>query len=123
MFKRSPSTFCRLKLSNLIYCKLYGRNEAPVPLFLQVHHPIALSLLEACRIAIEHMTPVFFFSDGYIANGAEPWLFLSQKILKKRFHCQKLMPLLPYKRNEKFVREWSECRVLNIELEVSKKKI
>ena len=28
---------------------------------------------EAMRIAVEHMTPVFLLTDGYIANGAEPW--------------------------------------------------
>ena len=30
------------------------------------------TIYEACRIAIEYMTPVIFLSDGYIANGAEP---------------------------------------------------
>ena len=30
---------------------------------------------EATRIAIQHMTPVMLLSDGYIANGAEPWKF------------------------------------------------
>ncbi len=29
--------------------------------------------LEACRIAIKYMTPVIVLSDGYLANGAEPW--------------------------------------------------
>lgn len=29
--------------------------------------------IEACRLAIRHMTPVLFLSDGYVANGAEPW--------------------------------------------------
>ena len=29
---------------------------------------------EAARLAVKYMTPVFFMSDGYIANGAEPWL-------------------------------------------------
>jgi 2-oxoglutarate ferredoxin oxidoreductase subunit alpha len=29
--------------------------------------------IEAVRIATQHMTPVFFLSDGYLANGAEPW--------------------------------------------------
>jgi 2-oxoglutarate ferredoxin oxidoreductase subunit alpha len=30
---------------------------------------------EAVRIAVQHMTPVIFLTDGYIANGAEPWKF------------------------------------------------
>ena len=29
--------------------------------------------IEACRIAVKYMTPVMLLSDGYIANGAEPW--------------------------------------------------
>ena len=31
------------------------------------------TVYEACRIAIESMTPVFVLSDGYLANGSEPW--------------------------------------------------
>src|SRR5260221_9636206 len=31
------------------------------------------AVYEAVRIAVQHMTPVIFLSDGYIANGAEPW--------------------------------------------------
>ena len=59
------------------------------------------------------MTPVFFLSDGYIANGAEPWLFPSENELKKievHFAENKLKDgekFLPYKRNEKLVREWA----------------
>ena len=30
--------------------------------------------VEAVRLAVGHMTPVFLLSDGYLANGAEPWL-------------------------------------------------
>ena len=30
-------------------------------------------IIEAVRIAVTHMTPVFFLSDGYLANGSEPW--------------------------------------------------
>ena len=33
------------------------------------------AVYEAVRIAVQHMTPVIFLSDGYIANGAEPWKF------------------------------------------------
>ena len=28
---------------------------------------------EACRIAVKHMTPVMLLTDGYLANGSEPW--------------------------------------------------
>ena len=33
------------------------------------------AVYEAVRISVQHMTPVIFLSDGYIANGAEPWKF------------------------------------------------
>ena len=68
---------------------------------------------EACRIAIEHMTPIFLLSDGYIANGAEPWRFPQSKdlvdidvrFLKDRKEDDPVY--LPYKRDEKLVRSWA----------------
>ena len=91
---------------------VYGRNgEAPVPVVsASTPSDCFESVMEACRIAIEHMTPVFFLSDGYIANGAEPWLYPQSKDLKKiTVPMSKVnnTDYLPYKRNEKFVREWA----------------
>ena len=40
------------------------------------------TVYEASRIAVEHMTPVMVLSDGYIANGAEPWKFPEARDLK-----------------------------------------
>ena len=53
---------------------LYGRNgECPMPVIAACTLSDAfMAAFEACRIAIQHMTPVMFLSDGYIANGAEP---------------------------------------------------
>jgi 2-oxoglutarate ferredoxin oxidoreductase subunit alpha len=54
---------------------IFGRNsEAPVPV-LAASRPSDCfeTIYEACRIAIKYMTPVIFLSDGYLANGAEPW--------------------------------------------------
>ena len=54
---------------------MYGRNgEAPVPV-LAAQSPADCfeTAIEAIRIAIKYRTPVFVLSDGYIANGAEPW--------------------------------------------------
>src|SRR3954468_3812110 len=51
---------------------LHGRNgEAPVPI-VAAYSPTDCfdSTFEACRIALEFMTPVFFLSDGYLANGS-----------------------------------------------------
>jgi 2-oxoglutarate ferredoxin oxidoreductase subunit alpha len=94
---------------------LYGRNgEAPVPV-IAAYTPSDCfdTAFEACRLAIEFMTPVFFLSDGYIANGAEPWKFPSAEDLpelKTSFAKNKLKDgekFLPYKRNEKLAREWA----------------
>src|SRR5215204_4420165 len=55
----------------------YGRNgECPMPV-ISASTPADCfeTVYEAVRIAIQHMTPVIFLSDGYIANGAEPWKF------------------------------------------------
>src|SRR5262252_1168268 len=55
---------------------MYGRHgEAPVPV-LAAATPADCFLMafEAVRIALKYMTPVILLTDGYLANGAEPWL-------------------------------------------------
>jgi len=54
---------------------LYGRNgEAPVPVVAPRSPGDCFdAAIEACRIALTYRTPVFLLSDGYLANGAEPW--------------------------------------------------
>jgi 2-oxoglutarate ferredoxin oxidoreductase subunit alpha len=54
---------------------LFGRNsEAPVPVLAPSSPGDCFWIaLEASRIAIKHMVPVVVLSDGYLANGAEPW--------------------------------------------------
>ena len=54
---------------------MYGRNgEAPVPIVAPRSPADCFdAALEACRIALTYRTPVFLLSDGYLANGAEPW--------------------------------------------------
>ncbi len=53
----------------------FGRNgESPVPILAAASPADCFDVaIEAFRIAVRHMTPVFILSDGYIANGAEPW--------------------------------------------------
>ncbi len=54
---------------------LYGRHaEAPLPV-VAAYRPSHCfeAIIEAARIALKYRTPVIFLSDGYIANGAEPW--------------------------------------------------
>jgi 2-oxoglutarate ferredoxin oxidoreductase subunit alpha len=54
---------------------LYGRNgEAPVPVIApQSPSDCFTSAIEAARIAVKYRTPVILLSDGYLANGSEPW--------------------------------------------------
>lgn len=54
---------------------MYGRNgEAPVPIVApQSPADCFEAAIEAVRIATVYRTPVFLLSDGYLANGSEPW--------------------------------------------------
>ncbi|MFL6096153.1 MAG: 2-oxoacid:acceptor oxidoreductase subunit alpha [Blastococcus sp.] len=54
---------------------MFGRNgEAPVPVIAPRSPGDCFdAALEACRIALVYRTPVILLSDGYLANGAEPW--------------------------------------------------
>lgn len=54
---------------------MFGRNgESPLPIVAASSPKDCFeAVLEACRIALKYMTPVVFMSDGYIANGSEPW--------------------------------------------------
>lgn len=94
---------------------IYGRNgEAPVPVVSASTPSDCFEMaFEACRLAIEFMTPVFFLSDGYIANGSEPWKFPSAadlpelKVAFAKNNLKEGEKFLPYKRNEKLAREWA----------------
>ncbi|KAB2964012.1 MAG: 2-oxoacid:acceptor oxidoreductase subunit alpha [Thermoanaerobaculia bacterium] len=54
---------------------LFGRNgESPLPVLAASSPADCFArAIEACRIALRHMTPVVLLSDGYLANGSEPW--------------------------------------------------
>ena len=54
---------------------LYGRNgEAPVPVIAAATPGDCFyAAYEACKAALKHMTPVMLLTDGYLANGSEPW--------------------------------------------------
>jgi 2-oxoglutarate/2-oxoacid ferredoxin oxidoreductase subunit alpha len=60
---------------------LYGRNgECPIPV-IAAHSPAHCfdAAFMACKIALEHMTPVMLLSEGFLGNGSEPWLIPSMK--------------------------------------------
>ena len=54
---------------------LYGRNgEAPMPVIAAATPgDCFFAAYEACKAALTHMTPVMLLTDGYLANGSEPW--------------------------------------------------
>src|SRR5512142_662319 len=54
---------------------MFGRNsEAPIPVLApSTPGDCFWVAVEACRIALKYMVPVIVLSDGYLANGAEPW--------------------------------------------------
>jgi 2-oxoglutarate/2-oxoacid ferredoxin oxidoreductase subunit alpha len=54
---------------------LFGRNsEAPIPVLAAATPADCFWIaVEACKIALKYMVPVIILSDGYLANGAEPW--------------------------------------------------
>src|SRR5215204_2453212 len=93
----------------------YGRNgECPMPIVSASTPGDCFSAIyEAARISIQHMTPVIFLSDGYIANGAEPWRFPKSADLPaievkfKTSLDEGEEQLMPYKRDEKLVRSWA----------------
>ena len=71
-----PSTGLPTKTeqSDLLHA-MYGRHgEAPLPIVASYSPSSCFwAAIEATRIALKYMTPVILLSDGYLANGAEPW--------------------------------------------------
>jgi len=101
---------------------MYGRNsECPLCVLAALSPSDCFTMAyEACRIALEHMIPVVLLTDGYIANGAEPWRFPKASELadiKVKFATEKnsviqngtepIEKFLPYKRDEKLSRPWA----------------
>jgi 2-oxoglutarate ferredoxin oxidoreductase subunit alpha len=93
---------------------LFGRNgESPIPV-IAARSPADCfdAVIEAWRVATSFMTPVFVLSDGYIANGAEPWKIPSVAELPKIdvSHPSAGEPgttFLPYERNARLSRPWA----------------
>jgi 2-oxoglutarate ferredoxin oxidoreductase subunit alpha len=93
----------------------YGRNgECPMPVIAASTPSDCFdAVYEAVRISIQHMTPVTLLSDGYIANGAEPWKFPSSADLQpiqvnfKKGLADDEPKFQPYRRDEKLARAWA----------------
>ncbi|MBL0128364.1 MAG: 2-oxoacid:acceptor oxidoreductase subunit alpha [Flavobacteriales bacterium] len=115
-----PSTGLPTKTEQAdLWQAVLGRNgEAPIPV-LAASTPIDCfdMAFEAVQIALEHMTPVILLTDGYIANGSEPWRFPAADSLpeiKPPFIASReagtpsaAEAFLPYARDERGVRPWA----------------
>jgi 2-oxoglutarate ferredoxin oxidoreductase subunit alpha len=106
---------------------MFGRNgECPAAIIAPCSPTDCFNMaIEAVRLAVGFMTPVFILSDGYLANGAEPWLIPNPANLPKipvRFaqphtgangnghgngHSNGDAAFHPYKRDARLVREWA----------------
>ncbi len=92
----------------------YGRNgECPMPIISASTPSDCFDVAyEAVRISVQHMTPVILLSDGYIANGAEPWKFpqsddlpaIDVNFKTELGHAEEKFQ--PYLRDENQVRPW-----------------
>jgi 2-oxoglutarate ferredoxin oxidoreductase subunit alpha len=97
---------------------MYGRNgECPAAIVAPCSPADCFAMIfEAVRLAVSFMTPVFLLSDGYLANGAEPWLIPRVEELPRIIVRHPQGPnsngngearFLPYKRDERLVRQWA----------------
>ena len=118
-----PSTGLPTKTEQSDLMQAYhGRNgEAPIPIVAAATPSDCFNMVyEACRIAVLSMSPVIMLSDGYIANGAEPWMFPKADDLKPitvKFAKEKNAgdKFLPYKRDENLSRPWAIPGVKGLE--------
>ena len=92
---------------------MYGRNgEAPVVVLApQSPGDCFYMAFEACRIALEYMMPVILLSDGYLANGSEPWEVPNiddMPKIKTRKIDSSNQNFMPYERDSKtLARQWA----------------
>jgi 2-oxoglutarate/2-oxoacid ferredoxin oxidoreductase subunit alpha len=98
-----------------LFLSYFGRNgDCPMPVIAAQSPADCFDMAqEAMRIAVNHMTPVFLLTDGYIANGAEPWRIPRMEDLKPIEIHHPTEPnangdgFLPYLRDQKLVRPWA----------------
>jgi 2-oxoglutarate ferredoxin oxidoreductase subunit alpha len=93
---------------------LFGRNgESPLPVLACRSPADCFDVpIEAWRIATRFMTPVVILSDGYVANGAEPWRIpdvakLPRIPVSHPAALQEGQEFYPYARNERLARPWA----------------
>lgn len=109
-----PSTGLPTKTEQAdLFQALVGRNgECPVVLLAASTPSNCFDYAyQAARIALEHMTPVVLLTDGFLANGSEPWKIPSMSELpaiEPPFAVRTDKPYLPYERDaDRLRREWA----------------
>jgi len=111
-----PSTGLPTKTeqSDLLQAMFARNGEAPLPILAPRSPGDCFAIaIEAWRIAVECMTPVMILSDGYIANGSEPWKIpdMSQHPRINVAHPEAATdsdePFMPYARDENLARPWA----------------
>jgi len=92
---------------------IFGRNGESPTIVIAASSPSNCFdyAYQACKLAMEHMTPVVLLTDGYLANGAGPWKIKSTKDLEginPPYAQNESEGWLPYQRNpETLAREWA----------------
>ncbi len=95
-----------------LFQAMYGRNgEAPMPVISARSPSDCFEVaMEAWRISVNYMVPVMILSDGYIANGSEPWMVPDVAKLPTmtiEHPVDDGETFLPYKRDKKLARPWA----------------
>jgi 2-oxoglutarate ferredoxin oxidoreductase subunit alpha len=110
-----PSTGLPTKTEQAdLFQAVFGRNgECPVPVIAASGPADCFDVAqEAWRLAVRYMTPVLLLTDGYIANGSEPWRIPDASTLS-RFEIRHPGPrengeaFMPYQRDERLARPWA----------------
>lgn len=96
-----------------------GRNgECPVPVLAAATPADCFNMIyESCRIAVKYMTPVILLTDGFLANGAEPWKIPHVNELPEIKAGFRTDPegFFPYLRDENLSRPWVKPGTPNME--------
>ena len=93
---------------------LYGRNGESPAIILAASTPSDCFYYTymACKLALEHMTPVILLTDGYLGNGSEPWKMPKMKSLpdiKAPVLKEGVKDWQPYERDaERMARQWAK---------------
>jgi 2-oxoglutarate/2-oxoacid ferredoxin oxidoreductase subunit alpha len=100
-----------------LFQAVMGRNgECPIPVLATRSPADCFGMaIEAVRLAVKYMTPVILLTDGYLANGSEPWKIPNvadlPKIKVTYPEYKEGEDFLPYKRNEDLARPWGKAGI------------